>query len=301
MNDCFWHDNDRHAYYLRPCEDGDADHVKGQLRAHDDAYAPPVSGVADERLVYVATDEDGMLVGGCGVTIDCWGVMAIDDLWVDKRHRKKGLGTALVRRAERDAQAKGCYLSLVGTFDFQAPNLYEKLGYELFNIWDDYPAGHANFSLAKRLRRGKTAGTHEEAPPPYAIASGEEEHGEYIADKVADFNHSRVPYLHAYQGLDKKVVSSDGAVIAGYCVGNSGWDVAILDMIWVDEAYRHAGLGTALLADAEREVKERGAYLVLSSAFDWQVGFFLSHGYTVTGELHDCPKGHVYYSLQKRL
>ena len=66
-------------------------------------------------------------------------------------------------------------------------------------------------------------------------------------------------------------------------------------------AHRRKGVGTALLNAIEREARESGSTLVLMGAYDWQVDFLVHRGYTVTGELKDCPKGHVYYSLMKRL
>ena len=248
-------------------------------------------------MVLKATDANGIIIAGCTAQIDAWGVAAIDALWVEKPYRRQGMGTAILREAERVAAAKGCYLSLVGTFDFNAVGFWEAQGYALHNIWEGYPAGHDNYSLAKRLRPALAAA----APTPRWIAEGTAEDGEYVESLVADYNHCRVPYAHPHQPYDKKIEGPDGLPIAGYMAANSGWDVAFLELMWVDEPYRGQGLGTALLADAEAEARARGARIVLLGAYDWQVDFFKTHGYVVTGELRDCPKGHVYFSLQKRL
>ena len=44
-----------------------------------------------------------------------------------------------------------------------------------------------------------------------------------------------------------------------------------------------------------------GAYVVMTCACDWNVGFFQKNGYAVRGVLEDYPKGHGAYELQKRI
>ncbi|MBR5426996.1 MAG: GNAT family N-acetyltransferase [Clostridia bacterium] len=79
------------------------------------------------------------------------------------------------------------------------------------------------------------------------------------------------------------------------------WNIAFLEMLWVDEPYRDQGVGSCLLSELEREVKENGACIVMVDARDWNVGFFKKRGYTVYCTLEDYPVGHRKYKLQKRL
>ena len=48
-------------------------------------------------------------------------------------------------------------------------------------------------------------------------------------------------------------------------------------------------------------LRKSGAYILLTYACDWVVGFFKENGYTVRGTLEDYPKGHCAYELQKLL
>ncbi|MBO4535526.1 MAG: GNAT family N-acetyltransferase [Clostridia bacterium] len=285
------------SYAFTPCEEGDLDKIEEALRRHSDSFAPPIEGVEESQIVLKVLDPQGVIIAGCTASVDSWGVLNVDDLWVSKRYRHKGIGSKLVEQIERIGRERGCYLSLLGTFDFQAPEFYEKLGYTLFNIWEDYPIGHANYSFYKRLDQA----AHEESPLPYWIEVGEEEDGEFISDQLAAYNASRVPIAHGRLPFDRKITDEEGNLVGGYAGGNSKRDAAMLDMLWVDEAYRGQGIGTALLEAAEREAINLGAYVMFVGAFDWQVGFFRRRGYAVTGELQDCPKGHTYYSLEKRL
>lgn len=70
--------------------------------------------------------------------------------------------------------------------------------------------------------------------------------------------------------------------------------------LWVAEGFRRRGLGSRLLAAAEREAsraKARGAFL---STFDFQApGFYERHGFEVYATLPDYPPGHVECHMRK--
>ena len=74
-----------------------------------------------------------------------------------------------------------------------------------------------------------------------------------------------------------------------------------IDALFVEKPLRHQGLGTCFLREVEKLAKENGASMVLTSAGDWNVGFFQRNGYLVRGELKDVPKGHNCYELYKMM
>ena len=110
-----------------------------------------------------------------------------------------------------------------------------------------------------------------------------------------------MPEEHEYISLSKKLVDPDGKMIAAVIAGVDGENLADVDGIWVDETYRRQGLGTYLLGVIEREAKENGAYVMLSSACDWVADIFFKNGFTARGKLEDYPKGHLAYELEKRI
>lgn len=114
-------------------------------------YNVAASGIGDGReLAIFVRNDDGRLVAGLyGWT---WGGCAfVDRLWVDEPVRRGGLGTRLMRAAEVEARARGAFQMLLHTHSFQAPAFYERLGFERVSAFDDYPRGHQDILMRKRL------------------------------------------------------------------------------------------------------------------------------------------------------
>ncbi|AXH60957.1 MULTISPECIES: GNAT family N-acetyltransferase [Providencia] len=90
-----------------------------------------------ELGVYFKNDS-GVMLGGLLASVKAnW--LCIDFLWVSEDARKMGLGSKLMKAAEREAIKLGCIHSLVDTFSFQALPFYEKLGYVKQMSLPDFP------------------------------------------------------------------------------------------------------------------------------------------------------------------
>ena len=95
-------------------------------------------------------DSAEKIVGGLyGATM--WSWLMIEGLWVDEALRGRGLGRQLLLRSEDIALARGCRGAWLGTFDFQARDFYERLGYTVFAALPGFPPGHTHFHLRKHL------------------------------------------------------------------------------------------------------------------------------------------------------
>ena len=101
-------------------------------------------------LNLVEYDGDGNIIGGLiGGTY--WGWMYVDILWVDERYRGMGIGSRLLSEAEKEAIRRGCHHVHLDTMSWQAPEFYQKHGYEVVGILPDIPSGNQKYLLTKAL------------------------------------------------------------------------------------------------------------------------------------------------------
>ena len=290
-------------YDIKPCTEEDADFIEEKLDAINHSIVPQEEGAEDEELVFKIADDKGSTIAGCILIIGSWKIAELDIIWVDEKYRRKGLGSALIREAEKAARENGCYVMILGTFDFQARPLYEKHGYSLCGTVRDFPRGHENYTLIKRLDQpGQVPSPSKDLPARFEISPGNEDDAEFIIKGLDEYNTSQAARKHKkYIPLEKKLLDADGNLIAAIFAGVGRWNSFEIDMIWVDEPYRNQGIGSELLAETEREAKEYGAYFALAEGLlDWQTGFFKKNGYMTVGTLNDCPKGHGMHVLEKR-
>ena len=102
-------------------------------------------------LNIVEYDTNGNIIGGIlGGTY--WGWMYVDILWVHESHRYKGIGSKLLCKAEKEAIRRGCHHVHLDTMSWQAPEFYQKHGYEVIGILPDIPNGNQKYLLMKALR-----------------------------------------------------------------------------------------------------------------------------------------------------
>jgi GNAT superfamily N-acetyltransferase len=92
----------------------------------------------------------GDVVGGAlGRT---WGECAeLQQLWVAPEHRRNGLGSQLVKLFEARAKARGCRTLYLTTFSFQAPTLYESLGYRSAAELRGFPGSIVKYLMVRTI------------------------------------------------------------------------------------------------------------------------------------------------------
>jgi GNAT superfamily N-acetyltransferase len=87
-----------------------------------------------------------------GVSAYAWGgTCEVELLWVAEHRRGDGLGTKLMVAVEEEARRVGCNKIVLDTFSYQAPDFYEKLGFEITSTIEDFPVGHSHYLMVKRL------------------------------------------------------------------------------------------------------------------------------------------------------
>ncbi len=109
------------------------------------------TGYRDGRYLSIfLRDEAGAI--RAGLSGHTWGGCAeVKFLWVRESERHSGLGTALLRAAEREATARGCTQIVLGTHSFQAPAFYATHGYAVCGEYPEYPHGYSQIFLRKSL------------------------------------------------------------------------------------------------------------------------------------------------------
>ena len=122
------------------------------VEARLDAYNAASTEIFDGRLLSVVLKQgDGEICAGLhGHT---WGQCCeIKVIWIAESNRGQGLGSALLRYAELEAKLRGCRQIVLSTHSFQAPDFYEKAGYNRVATVQDYPSGHTHILMVKQLR-----------------------------------------------------------------------------------------------------------------------------------------------------
>jgi GNAT superfamily N-acetyltransferase len=118
------------------------------FRALDQFNAPMVGHAQFVPLAVLLHDDVGAVIGGLwGRTGYAW--LSIQMLFVPAFMRGRGIGSALVRTAEIEARKRGCLGMLVDTFSFQAQPFYERLGFTVFGVQENFPPGYCCIYLRK--------------------------------------------------------------------------------------------------------------------------------------------------------
>ncbi len=115
------------------------------------------TGISDGKSLWAAIpgDDETVVAGIAGHT---WGgCCEIGRLWVHAPERGRGLGSALMAAAEREARRRGCVQIVLTTHSFQAPAFYEKLGFRRLAAIPNDPRGHEHILYIKYLN-GSSAG-----------------------------------------------------------------------------------------------------------------------------------------------
>ena len=117
------------------------------IRAYNRANREPSKS---EPLNIYLEDEEGNLVAGMvAETFGNW--LEIEYLYVSEDLRGQGIGSKILKMAERESRERGCKYSFVDTFNFQAPKFYEKHGYKEVFALKKYPYIGERYYYTKEL------------------------------------------------------------------------------------------------------------------------------------------------------
>lgn len=119
-----------------------------------DSHNGRATGLGGGRgLSFVIADEAGRTIGvAAGYS---WaGTSELKQMWVDEAYRARGYARALLDAFVAEAARRGVRRIWVESYSFQAPEMYEKAGFERVAEIADWPEGHSNVFLCKTLPSG---------------------------------------------------------------------------------------------------------------------------------------------------
>ena len=135
----------------------------------------------------------------------------------------------------------------------------------------------------------------------YKIEDLTKEEAIYIGEKIGEIVPREVDA--EVEEFVLKIENENGEIIGG-CIAEAyeyHWRRMFLDTLWVDERYRHHGIGSMIIREVERIAREKGCRVVtLGTASYMARPFYEKHGFTVFTTLKE-PNGYISYSLVKYL
>jgi ribosomal protein S18 acetylase RimI-like enzyme len=109
------------------------------------------TGISDGKLFALFLRENNEAIVG-GIFGWTWGdTCYVRYLYVPAHLRNQGHGSALMRAVEAEAKARGCGQIVLQTHDFQAPDFYRKLGFDIIGRVTAYPRDHQYLTMVKSL------------------------------------------------------------------------------------------------------------------------------------------------------
>ena len=132
--------------------------VNGWLREYNWNKNPKLMKVLNDPnatvpLNLIARLGETVVGGLLGFTQSKW--LRIDVMSVDPTSRLCGIGTSLIREAERIGISRGCEYSYVDTMEHQAPDFYLRCGYVVsakIADWDSF--GNSKLFFTRQLGSG---------------------------------------------------------------------------------------------------------------------------------------------------
>jgi ribosomal protein S18 acetylase RimI-like enzyme len=124
---------------IHAIEDHLYEHNRHATRRHD-----------GQGLGFVIRDQLGRMVGvAAGYS---WaGTSELKQMWIDEAYRGRGYARALLNAFVAEACSRGVRRIWVASYDFQAPEMYERAGFRRMAEFKDWPEGHINVILCKTL------------------------------------------------------------------------------------------------------------------------------------------------------
>lgn len=118
------------------------------FQKHSDELGAPA--YRKERIKWLLSGQENEIQAALTADI-LWDWAYIDELWVASELRGQGIGQQLMRMAEDFAVSERLEGIWLWTQSWQAEGFYQRLGYEEFTRFDDFPKGYTRIGFRKNL------------------------------------------------------------------------------------------------------------------------------------------------------
>ncbi len=122
--------------------------VSAGFHTHSEEQSAPE--YKKERVKWLAFDEQKQLRAILTAEI-LWDWVYIDELWISPDYRGNGFGRQLMQLAEEFAKSQSLQGLWLWTQSWQAEGFYERLGYDRFTRFDNFPKGYSRVGFRKTL------------------------------------------------------------------------------------------------------------------------------------------------------
>ena len=117
------------------------------IRAYNRSKREPSK--SEPLNIYLEDEQGNLKAGMVAETFGNW--LEIEYLYVSDDLRGQGIGSKILKMAERESKERGCKYSFVDTFNFQAPKFYEKHSYKEVFALKNYPYTGERYYYTKEL------------------------------------------------------------------------------------------------------------------------------------------------------
>lgn len=138
------------------------------------------------------------------------------------------------------------------------------------------------------------------APHTLYIPSDEEVHSGVLGRHLREFNYRFAGTYPQMQPVRYNARDSQGELLGGIR-GFVGMHWLRVELLWVADAARGQGVGSALLAQAEQQGRALNATGVVLETFEWQApDFYRKHGYDECGRIERWVGEYALITMSKR-
>ena len=124
-----------------------AQEIEDLIRAYNRSKRE--EAISEPLNLYVEDEKGNLLAGLVAETFGNW--LEIEYLFVKEELRGQGIGSKLLQQAESEAKHRNCRFAFVNTYQFQAPDFYNRHGYKEVFALQDYPYTGQRYYYQKNL------------------------------------------------------------------------------------------------------------------------------------------------------